>query len=278
MGSLSDYSEAALLNHLFNTAYTPSATVYVALCTADPTDAGTGAAMSEVPNANGYARTAITFSAAASRRVVQAGAVTFPQASGSWGTITHYALVDAATHGTGNLLAPGSFTTSFAPVNGNTPTIPSGEIEVEIQPTAGGAGFTDYTIHQWLNRMFRNQAFAKPDTYVGLATAVIADDDVAIGDITECTGGGYARKQVNPNGGAAPTWTVVAGGALSNTHAITFVTPTGSWGLVTSCFLIDSASGAGNILGYDNGSIVDQTPQTDDIVEFAVGNFDVALA
>ena len=92
MGSLSNFAENALINHLCNTAFTPAATMFVALCTADPTDAGTGASMSEVPNTNAYTRTAVTFGAAASRRVVQSGAVTFPQATGTWGTISHWAL------------------------------------------------------------------------------------------------------------------------------------------------------------------------------------------
>ena len=352
MGSISNYLEDKYLDHVFNVAYTPAATVYVALATADPTDAGTGASMSEVANTNGYARTAITFGAAASRRVVQSGAVTFPQATGSWGTITHWAIVDSATHGAGNMLAHGAFTASFAPVNGNTPTIPTAEVEVEFirthytattisaasgdnsindsannfplfnagatiyisgfTGTAGNngtatvtsatvskivisgitlvtdaagesvrvalsGGFSDYTVHKWLDLAFRNQAFAKPATYVGLATAILEDNDVAVGDITECTGGSYARKLVNINGGASPTWDLSSGGTLDNTHAITFVTPTGSWGLVTSCFLIDSASGAGNVLGYDNSSIVDQTPVSDDTVQFAIGAFDVTL-
>lgn len=278
MGSLSDYSENQLLNHLFNTAYTSVATVYVALCTADPTDTATGAAQSEVANANGYQRTAITFGAAATRKVVQSGAVTFPQASGTWGTITHWTLVDTQTYGSGNVLAHGSFTASFAPVSGNTPTIPSAEIQVQMNASSG-AGFVDATVHKLFDRMFRNQAYAKPATYVGLATATIADTASVTADITEVTTGvGYARVQVNPNGGASPTWTVASGGALDNVQAITFPTPTGSWGLVTSCFLIDSASGVGNLIGYDNSNIVDQTPVANDTVQFAIGAFDVSLA
>ena len=61
---------------------------YVALCTADPTDAGTGASMNEVANSNNYAREAITFAAASSRRVTQSGNIEMNEASGSWGTIT----------------------------------------------------------------------------------------------------------------------------------------------------------------------------------------------
>ena len=135
MGSLSNYAELELLDHLANAAYSSVATLYVALCTADPTDAGTGASMSEVANTNSYARAAITFAAAANRAIAQTGAVTFPQATGAWGTVTHWAIVDSATHGAGNMLAYGSFTAPFAPVNGNTPTIPSGEIEIDFIST-----------------------------------------------------------------------------------------------------------------------------------------------
>lgn len=353
MGSLADFLENKLLDHLANVAFTPAASLFVALCTADPTDAGTGASMSEVANANGYARTAVTFGAAASRKVIQSGAVTFPQATGTWGTITHWGLVSTSTYGTGDLYAHGSFTASFAPVTGNTPTIPSGQLIVEIgrssytattisaaatdnslndsannfpiftvgtllyvsgftgTPANNGAvtvvsstvskivvsgipyvndaagesvtvalagGFSDYLVHNWLNRAFRNQAFAKPNTYVGLATALIDDQDVALGDLTEVSGGNYGRVQVNPNGGASPTWDLAAGGTLDNTHAITFPTPSASWGLVVSMFLIDSASGAGNVLGYDNSSIVDQTPLSGDSVLFPIGALDLTLS
>lgn len=279
MGSLSDYAENELLDHLFNAAYTAVSQCYLALCTGDPTDAGTGASMSEVANSNNYARAAINFSAAASRAVVQNGAVTFNQASGAWGTVSHWAIVDGNTHGAGNMLAHGQFGSSFAPVNGNTPEIATTEINVTISATAGGAGLSNYAVHNLLDLMFRNQTFTSPanNTFIGLATAVIADDDVADTDLTECSGNAYARKEVNPNGGSSPTWDVAASGVVDNTHAITFATPTGTWGLVTSCFIIDSASGAGNVLAYDNANIVDQTPGNGDTVQFAIGAFDITM-
>ena len=279
MGSLSDFMENKLLDHLANVAFTPAASIFVALCTADPTDAGTGASMSEVANANAYARAAVTFGAAASRRVVQSGAVTFPQATGPWGTISHWALVSTGTHGAGDMYAYGSFTTPFAPVNGNTPTIPSGELEVEISATAGGAGFTDYLVHNWLNRAFRNQAFAKPATYVGLATAVQSDATTTPTSEVSTAATNYARVLVNVNGGASPTWDLSVGGTLDNTHAITFPVPSASWGLVVSMFLADSATpGAGNVLGYDNANIQDQTPLSGDTVQFAIGALDLTLS
>jgi hypothetical protein len=98
--SPSDFSELELLDHVFNAAYTPAATVYMALGTADSTHAGTGLAE---PSGDGYARKAITFGAAASRRVTQSAAVTYDQATGAWGTIAHWAVMDALT--SGNVLA-----------------------------------------------------------------------------------------------------------------------------------------------------------------------------
>jgi hypothetical protein len=358
MGSLSDYAELRLLDHICNTAYTAAATLYVALATADPGETATGVSMSEVPNANGYARTAITFAAAATRTIVQTGAVTFPQATGAgWGIVTHWAIVDSTTYGAGNVLASGAFTSSFNPVAGNTPTIPSGQIQVSLirtHYTAGtisaasadnsindsannfplytagstlyisgftgtpanngtvtvtsstvskiivsgitfvndaagetvrislSGGFSDYVVNRWLDLMFRNQAFTKPATYVGLATQAtgwIDDSFVAIGQITECAAtNNYARVLVNIVGGASPTWKTAVAGNVDNVHAITFPTPSGSWGLVTSCFLIDSASGAGNILCYDNESIVNQTPVANDTVQFAIGALDLFLS
>jgi len=128
MGSLSDYSEDKLLDHTVgNTAYTPVATVYLALSTADPTDDNSGIAE---PVGGSYARKALTFSAASSRTVVQTGDVTFDTATGAWGTITHYAIFDALTNG--NMLAHGTISPSKDITSGKTPRIVSGDIAVSF--------------------------------------------------------------------------------------------------------------------------------------------------
>jgi hypothetical protein len=281
MGSLSNFAENELADHMFNAAYSPVATVYLALNTADPTDAGTGASMSETANSNGYARTAITFGAAASRQVANSADVTFPAVvTANWASpITHWAILDSATYGAGNMLAHGSWTTPFSPVVGNQPVAPTGQIIVQIQATAAGAGFTDFAVHSLLNLMFRNVAFAKPDTYLLLSTTVLNDQDVAIGDLTEVTGTDYARKQVNPNGGASPTWAVATGGLVTNTDLIQFATVgAGGWTSTVAVGVISSASGAGNVLAYDSANIVDQTPTANSIVRFPIGNFDITVS
>ena len=128
MGSLSDYAENRILNHLFNASQAVGSTVYIALCTQIPTDSSTGAACDEVANANGYARKAISFGAPASRRVTQDAQVDFDTASGAWGTVRGWVIVDSGTWGAGNVLAHGSFSAEFSPVLGNTPRIASGQV------------------------------------------------------------------------------------------------------------------------------------------------------
>jgi hypothetical protein len=271
MGSLTTYAANKLLDHVFNAAYTPVATVYLALCTADPTDAATGASMNEVANSGSYARTAITFNAGSSRRVTQSAQITFPTASGSWGTVTHWAIVDSATHGAGNALAHGSFAVSKSVVSGNTPSVASGEVWIEFSAGA----ITTPVVHKLLDLMFKNTAYSKPDTYTALTTATISDTSTG-STITEPSANGYARKQVNINGGSSPTWGLASSGALTNGAAITFATPTGSWGtIVAAC--VCSASSAGDVLFYDNSNIVDQAVAASDTVQFPTGDFDVSL-
>lgn len=99
MAEMSNYLENALINAtLRNTSFTSPATVYVGLYTTDPTDAGTGTEVS----GGSYARVAVTFGAPSNGVSTNSSAVEFPQATASWGTVTHIGILDALT--TGNLL------------------------------------------------------------------------------------------------------------------------------------------------------------------------------
>lgn len=278
MGSLSNYGENALMGHLFASAYSPVATVYLALATGDPGEAATGASMSECANANGYTRKAISFAAASSRKVVQSGAVTFDQASGSWGTVTHWALVDSGTHGAGNVLAYGAFSTSFSPVSGNTPSVADGQVQVEISASSG-EGFTSYLVHKLLDLMFRNTAYSQPATYAALLDTAGADTDTTLTTAgKEATWTGYARVLVNKAGGSSPAWEAVSGGATQNAAAVTFATVGASPSQIVGMALVDGGTlDAGNVLAYDNDQVVDQTPNVSDTVQFASGALDVSL-
>lgn len=270
MGSLTDFAENAMLKHLSTeAAYTPAATVYLALATADPTDAATGASMNEVANSGSYARTAITFGAAASRRVTQSGTVTFTAATGSWGTVTHWAVVTSATYGAGNVLAAGSFAVSKSVVSGNTPSVASAEVYVEI---TASTGLSNYFANGFLDRMFRNQALTVSANHLALVTATPTDASTG-STITEPSGNNYSRKQINTTGGASPAWSAVTGTApttLANNQAVTFATPSGSWGALTYWVLCD-ASTVGNALAYA-ALAVSQTPTTNDVVQMTAAS------
>ena len=128
MGSMSDYLEDAVLNHIFGkSSYTPP-TIYVGLSTADPLDDGSGLAE---PSGGSYARVATSASdwtTASGGSISNANEITFPQATGDWGTITHFALFDAATGG--NMLYHGALTTSKNPTAGDTASFAPGDLTV----------------------------------------------------------------------------------------------------------------------------------------------------
>jgi hypothetical protein len=99
MAEISNYLEDALINAtLRNTTYTSPATVYVGLYTTDPTDANTGTEVS----GGSYARQSVSFGAPSDGLSASDADVTFPQATGDWGTVGWIGILDAST--SGNLL------------------------------------------------------------------------------------------------------------------------------------------------------------------------------
>lgn len=91
---------------------------------------------------------------------------------------------------------------------------------------------------------------------VGLFTALTDGEATTV---TEVSGNNYARTNV--------TFGAPSGGSMSNSGAVTFPTPSGSWGTIVGWGVWDAAS-AGNMLYYS-----DQTPNktinASDVVEFA---------
>ncbi|WP_447983778.1 phage tail fiber protein [Nitrospira sp. Nam74] len=127
MAGFSDFLENKLLDHAFrNVSYTPPATVYVALFTAAPSDAGGG---TEVTG-GAYARRAITFGAAAAGATSNSALITFPTPTANWGTVTHVALYDALT--VGNQLAWGALTNSRVIITGDTVQINIGDLDLTL--------------------------------------------------------------------------------------------------------------------------------------------------
>lgn len=128
MAEMSNFLENALINAtLRNTAYTSPATVYVGLYTSDPGEGNTGTEVS----GGSYARTAVTFGAPSNGVSTNSASVTFPTATGTWGTVTHIGILDAST--SGNLLYYTPLDASKAIASGDVFTISTGNLSVTLE-------------------------------------------------------------------------------------------------------------------------------------------------
>jgi hypothetical protein len=263
MGSFTDYLENEILDHLFeNGAYTPTSTVEVALWVGDPTDTGAGGTEAAYTN---YARQTIAFDAASSRLINQTSQIDFPQSGATGETgITHYAIFEASA---GNMLAHGSLSASVDVVEGNTPSIAAGQIDISF----GTNNMSDYLANKILDFVFRNQALSAPTISLAFTTSTLAVTDTTLSGKEVANSNNYSRKTF-------ADWTTASGGALSNNTDIVFATPSGSWGTIVAVAVMDSAThSSGNMLWFDNG-ITDQAVGNGDTVKFNAGDFDVALS
>ena len=145
MANMTDYLENKMLDWLFRgQTFTPPATMYVGLFTADPTDvAGSG---TEVTG-GGYARVAVadsmadwagsqsagstTASTGSSGTTSNNNPITFPAPTGAWGSITAFGIFDAATGG--NMLFYAALTVPKTVNNGDAaPSFAAGALTVQI--------------------------------------------------------------------------------------------------------------------------------------------------
>ncbi len=126
---LSTYLANAMLDHIFGkTPYTPPDHIHVGLSTTLPTDAGGNVTP---PSGNGYARVETDpadWDDSDARAITNVNDITFPQASGPWGTITHFALYDSSD----NFLGWGELTSPRAIVNLDTPSFAAGLLIAQL--------------------------------------------------------------------------------------------------------------------------------------------------
>jgi hypothetical protein len=135
-----DLREQAILNYLFRDvalANLPATTWYIGLSTTTPTEAGGN--FTE-PSGGAYARVAVVRSPTGSAEWAAAsgtapaltsnsGVETFPQATASWSTVTHFGIFDALT--AGNLWFWGALTTSKEVGSGDTASFAAGVLQIK---------------------------------------------------------------------------------------------------------------------------------------------------
>jgi hypothetical protein len=131
MGSFSNYAELKILDHIVGkTSFTMPTNIYLALSTADPTDDGSGIAE---PVGNNYSRkqtVGADWAAASGGAITSAADLSFAEASGSWGTITHFAAFDAASGG--NMLFHGALAAMKPIGSGDTFKFAAGDIDATL--------------------------------------------------------------------------------------------------------------------------------------------------
>ena len=140
MSAASNYLENKVLDHVLGEGarnFTSPATLYLALFNNTSGNAlanlEAGTLTDEISTSGtAYSRQAVDFAAAASGTAATNGTVTWTTATASWGTVTHVAVMDGGTVGSGNVLFYGALTASKAIDTGDTFQISSSNLTVSL--------------------------------------------------------------------------------------------------------------------------------------------------
>jgi hypothetical protein len=125
MSAMSDYLENEILDHILGTgSYTMPTTVYVGLATGSFGDDASGSELT----GNNYSRVSASFSAASGGTTSNSAAIEFAAATGSWGSVSHFGIFDAAS--SGNLLIHGAFSAAKTIASGDILRIAAGDLDV----------------------------------------------------------------------------------------------------------------------------------------------------
>lgn len=124
--SFSNSFETTTLNWAFTTnSVTRPTAWYIALFTSDPGEASGGTEVS----GGGYARQSVSFTVSGDT-ATNSAAVEFPEATASYGTVTHIAVMDAST--AGNQIAYAALSASKAIDTGDILRIPAGDLDITL--------------------------------------------------------------------------------------------------------------------------------------------------
>jgi hypothetical protein len=124
--SLTNAFETTTLTWLFTTGSATRPTAwYLGLFTSDPGEGGAGTEVS----GGGYSREAVTFTVSGNT-ATNSGAIEWGAATASWGTVTHIAIMDAASGG--NMIASNALTTSKAIGIDDIIRVPAGDLDITL--------------------------------------------------------------------------------------------------------------------------------------------------
>ena len=128
-GGIATFLADAVLDHIFMTAnYDTAADIHVSLSFFNPTDNAGGF---DEPVGNNYARVLQNnWDVASGGATENDGAVTFPQASAAWGSVTHFAMWNAASGG--DMLFYGALDNQRNIGQNDTPSFADGALDITM--------------------------------------------------------------------------------------------------------------------------------------------------
>jgi hypothetical protein len=266
MSALSDYLENELLDHLLrNSAYSKPATLYFALFTSDPGESGVSGEVS----GGSYARATVTndnvnFPQCAGTGIptkTNGTTISFPTATAAWGTITHWAIYDAASGGT-NMLARGALSATRTVASGDAPRLAAGAVSLTMNNSVAG-GLTSFAKRKLLDHVFGGPSYTPPTTiYAGLGTALTDET------LTEWSESSYSRQ--------ATAFDVASAGTTQNTALEQFTDSVVDGNATLSHFGLWDDSGAGNLLV--TGSLgTSRAVVNTDAVNLQIGDLSISL-
>jgi hypothetical protein len=247
MGDIATYLANELLDHVLGEAgetWTAPSNRFLCLCKSAPS----ASALNE-PSGGSYARVACDdWNTASARATSNSATLSYAQATADWGVITHFAIVDASTIGSGNHLAYGELTAAKTVTSGTTVSVVPGDLDISLD--AGGV--STYLANAMLDLALSGTTLTQPTSlYLALATTAPTDTDDG-SSITEPSGGGYARLEHND-------FSAASGGSVSNGSTASFAAATANWGTCGWIAVCDHAT-TGNVLYHkalDNAAVIE---------------------
>jgi hypothetical protein len=220
--ALTDFAEAAILNHVYRGVALPTlnANNTVELYTVAPTDSSAGTPATGTGYAPAtFARNAGNWAAPSARATSNAAAISFGTAGGSWGTVVAGGIKNGSDLWLYGAVSPAQ------PINLNDPvSYAIGDFTWTI--TGAMSTWLADAVLNWLLRGVAFPALAA-DNHTSLHTGA-----PGLTGANETTGGSYARVVITRNTG---TFTVPgAPGSISNVNQLTFPAPSADWGIQTA--------------------------------------------
>jgi len=193
----------------------------------------------------------------------------FPKASGAWGLVTHFAIIESGTND--NVAIWGALDESIDVVANDVPTFQSGDLEIVITGAFGDLG--EYNM---LRYIFHGLQPTPDPTYVGLSTAAPSEDGSTKNELSTH---GYGRVFLDPNSSYWASTYPATPVQIYNSGLIQFPYASDDWSSATHFFVSSTgvAGETGNTILCYGQLAVAKTVQQGDLPVIGTGEITLTL-